>query len=102
MFVAVYFNGETEAGRDELGDLVLDALMDQGQDRAKITGGGSGLGGFNIDLEVDDALGIDEILRRVREVLQSSEDIPRDTDIQIEEKTFPLHPKKVNGDEVGT
>ncbi len=68
MFVAVYFNSKTGMGRDELGDLLLDALMDDGKDLAKVTGGGSGLGGSNIDLKVDDRLGADEVVRRIREV----------------------------------
>ncbi len=91
MFVAVYFNGELDPDRDEVEDLLLDALMQEGEDRAKVTGGGAGLGGCNIDLEVDDALEAGEVLRRIREALRSAEGIPRDTTLQIEDKMFPLH-----------
>ena len=56
MFVAVYFNEEFELEREEIEDLLLNALMNQGKDRAKVTGGGWGEDGGNIDLEVDDAL----------------------------------------------
>ncbi len=92
MFVAVYFNSRVEMDRDELGDLILDALVDQGKDLGKVTGGGSGLGGSNIDLKVDDSLGVDEVLRRIRQALQSVEGIGRDTEIAIEDKVFALSP----------
>jgi hypothetical protein len=92
MFVAIYFKSKTGMARDELGDLILDALMEQGQDVGKVTGGGGGLGGSNIDLEVDDSLGVVEILRRIRQALRSIENVGRDTEIQVEDKLFPLYP----------
>jgi hypothetical protein len=101
MFVAVYLNGELDVDRDEIEDLLLDALADHGKDRAKVTGGGWGDDGGNIDLQVDDALGADEVLRRLLQALQSSEDVPRKTDIQIEDKTYPLYPSKGKGKKRG-
>jgi hypothetical protein len=92
MFVAVYFKSKTGMARDELGDLILDAFMDKGEDHAKVTGGGSGLGGSNIDLKVDDSLSVDEVLRRIRQALQSLKNVGRHTEIQIEGQVFPLYP----------
>jgi hypothetical protein len=97
MFVAINFNQKLKVSRDEIADIVLDALMDQGKDRAKVTGGGSGVGGGTIDLEVDDTFGVDEILSRLRQALQASEDVPRDTEIQIESEFFPLYPTTRKG-----
>ena len=102
MFVAVYFNGELAAERDEIADLILDALMVQGEDRAKVTGGGGGLGGTNIDFEIDDVLSVDEVLQRIRQALQASEEVPRNTDIAIEDKSFPLYPTTPKGKPEGT
>ena len=101
MFVAIYINGELEADREEIEDLIKDALMDQGKDLAKVTGGGSWDNGCNIDIEVDDVMSVDEVLRRIREALQASEEVPRNTDIAIEDKTFPLYPKKPTGKNKG-
>ncbi len=97
VFVAINFNEALEVPREEIEDLILDALMDSQKDRAKVTGGGWGEAGGNIDLEVDDALGAEEILRRLQQALLSSEDVPRNTDIQIEDKTYPLHPVRPKG-----
>src|SRR5262245_43030900 len=36
VFVAVYFNEELDVGREEIEDLILDALTEQGKDRAKV------------------------------------------------------------------
>jgi hypothetical protein len=101
MFVAVYINGEMDADREEIEDLILGALKDQGKYLAKVTGGGSWDDGCNIDLRVDDVLGVDEVLRRIREALQASKEVPRNTDIQIEDKAFPLYPKKQAGKKTG-
>jgi hypothetical protein len=101
MFVAIYINGELDADREEIEDLIKDALMDKGKDLAKVTGGGSWDNGCNIDIEVDDVLGVDETLRRIRDALQASEEVPRNTDIAIEDKTFPLYPKKQAGKRKG-
>jgi hypothetical protein len=99
MFVAINFNQRLKVARDEIADIVLDALMDQGKDRAKVTGGGSGVGGGTIDLEVDDTFGVDELLSRLQQALQSSKDVPRDTEIQVESEFFPLYPKTRKGNE---
>ncbi len=102
MFVAVYINEELEVDREEIEDLLLDALMDQGMDHAKVTGGGSGVDGCNIDLEVDDSLSADEVLGRLRQALQSSEAVPQATDIQVEGKTYPLYPSEGKGKKKGS
>ena len=103
MFVAIYFNSDVEnMDREEIEDVIKDALMDQEKDLAKVTGGGSGEEGFNIDLEVEDGLGMDEVLRRIREALQSIDGVGRDTDIAIEDKTFPLYPKTQKGKNKGS
>ncbi len=93
MFVVVYFQSSLEVGRDELEDIIVYALRnEQGKFLAKTRGGGSGIHGSNIDLEVDNSLGVDEVVRRIRQALQAHEDVPHDTYIAIEGQRFPLYP----------
>jgi hypothetical protein len=94
MFVAINFTEALEVPREEIEALILDALMAQGKDRAKVTGGGAGVDGSTIDLAVDDTLGVAEVLGHFRQALQASEDVPRNTEIQIEDTTYPLSPSE--------
>lgn len=86
MFMAIYFNSRLSTPRDEIEDLIEQSLSGKGE----VTGGGTGLGGSNIDIEFEDDLGIDEALRRIRAVL-SGINVAKDTEITIEDQTFPLY-----------
>jgi hypothetical protein len=88
MFIAVYFNHELpdNIDREDLEDLILDCF-----EKAKVTGGGGGLDGCDVDFRVDDVVSGEEALRRIREALRSAQ-VDRNTEIQIEDKSFPLYP----------
>jgi hypothetical protein len=86
MFMAVYFNSRLSTPRDEIEDLIEQRLGGKGE----VTGGGTGLGGSNIDIEVEDDVGAEEALRLVRAVLQEI-NTAKDTEITIEDQTFPLY-----------
>ena len=86
MFVAIYFNSRLSTPRDEIEDLLEDALGDQGE----VTGGGTGLGGSNIDLEITSEMSVRDVLELIRAVLGRLK-TPSDTEIAIEEESFPLY-----------
>ena len=86
MFVAIYFNSRLSTPRDEIEDLLEDALGDQGE----VTGGGRGLGGSNIDLEITSEMSVRDVLELIRAVLGRLK-TPSDTEIAIEEESFPLY-----------
>jgi hypothetical protein len=88
MFIAVYFNHELpdDVDREDMEDAILDCF-----EQAKCTGGGSWEDGCNVDIEVDDTISPEDALRRIREALQAAH-VDRNTEIQIEDQTFPLYP----------
>ena len=85
MFIAVYFNKSIsdDMDRADMEDRILDCF-----ERGECTGGG-GIGGCNIDFEVEEKVSDEEAVRRIRVALQSAR-VGRDTLIQIEGQFFPL------------
>jgi hypothetical protein len=86
MFIAVYCNHKlpNDLEREDIEDLILDCF-----EQGKVTGGGGGLGGCNVDLEIKDPVSAEEALRRIREALRSVH-VDGHTEIQIEDRLFPL------------
>jgi hypothetical protein len=87
MFIAVYFDQlPDDLEREDLEDLVLDCF-----EQGKVTGGGGGEDGCNVDFEVADAVSAEEAVRRIREALRPAH-VGRKTEIQVEDRFFPLYP----------
>ena len=66
MFVDVYIEGATNIARDELEDELENAIQGLGE----VVGGGSGVKGVNVDLEISDEIAETEIVERIKKVIQ--------------------------------
>jgi hypothetical protein len=84
MFLDIYFHSPLQIDRDEIEEALEDYLGERGE----VVGGGSGIRGSNIDLEIEGNAAphlepIKQILRKLK--------VPRDTTIVIKKKSYPVY-----------
>lgn len=68
MEVFIYWHGPSGVPRDEIEDVIEDVLGDRGE----VTGAGSGMSGSNVDLEIFDDAGADQLLAEVVSAIRHS------------------------------
>jgi hypothetical protein len=84
-FISIYFYSKLSTGRSAIEDDLEEILADKGE----VTGGGSGLSGSNIDIDIYEGSAAD-FLEPIRTVLQEL-DVPDDTVIVIDEERFQVY-----------
>jgi|GEM_PF-5615962 len=84
-FISIYFYSKLSVGRSAIEDDLEEILADKG----KVTGGGSGLSGSNIDIDIYEGNAAD-FLEPIRAVLKEL-DVPDDTIIVIGQDRFQVY-----------
>lgn len=84
-FISIYFNSKLSIGRSAIEDDLDDILGDKGE----VTGGGSGISGSNIDIDIYDGIAAD-FLEPIKNILQEMK-VPSDTVIVIENERFLVY-----------
>ena len=78
MYIDIYFNAESDIERDLLEERLDEILKGKGE----VTGGGAGKDGVNIDIEIDDDYGNEEIIKIIKSELIRLK-LPVDTYLKI-------------------
>jgi hypothetical protein len=84
-FIFIYFYSKLSVGRSAIEDDLDEILADKGE----VTGGGSGLSGSNIDIDIYEGSAAD-FLEPIRTLLKEF-DVPDDTEIVIGEERFQVY-----------
>ena len=84
-FISIYFYSKLSVGRSAIEEDLEEILADKGE----VTGGGSGLSGSNIDIDIYEGSAAD-FLEPIRTLLQEF-DVPDDTEIVIGEERFQVY-----------
>lgn len=87
MDIFIYVASGSTVSKDELED-VLDAML---QGRGEVSGGGVGINGFNVDIEVFDE--DPSLVAEVRVVLKRLR-VPVDTRIVVDGKSFAVYERE--------
>lgn len=77
--------------------IIEDELEEAFAERGEVTGAGVSQRGCHLDLEVDDDLGVSEVLRRIRSTLEKV-GLTSETKITIESEEFLYTPSDMNGE----
>jgi len=81
-FIIINFKSKLKIGRSAIEDDLDDALEEKGE----VTGGGSGISGSNIDIDIYEGSALDH-LNLIISVLKECE-APTDTEILIDKKVY--------------
>ena len=84
-FISIYFYSNLSIGRSGIEDNLDEILGDKGE----VTGGGSGISGSNIDIDIYEGSAAD-FLEPIRSILKEL-DVPDDTVIVIDNEHLPVY-----------
>lgn len=92
-FISIYFYSKLSIARSAIEDDLDYVLGNKGE----VTGGGSGISGSNIDIDIYDGIAAD-FLEPIKNTLQELK-VPSDTVIMIEDEHFPVYEKELSQQE---
>ncbi len=84
-FISIYFYSKLSMGRSAIEDDLDEILEDKGE----VTGGGSGISGSHIDIDIYEGNAAD-FLEPIRSLLKEL-DVPDDTVIVIDNEQLPVY-----------